>query len=453
MAGLGIDGLVSGLKTSELIDQLMAVEANQQTLLKSKKTTTSSLVTALQTLNTKVASLATAAKTAATATSWQVVKATSSDTAIATATVGEGATPSTLTFRVDAVAASQSTMYTLPAYYDGTPSFTLTAADGSTQTLTAASSNITDVLAAFNADGTGVKASALNVGTAAEPQYRLQLTGTETGAAHAFTLTADNPLDGSSLTTQSIRSAADARITLWPGTDAESMVTSSTNVFEKLATGISVTAAKVGTEPITVTVTRNDTALSSLASGLVNNLNTVLSEISSRTATSTSTATDGTTRVTGGLFSGNTTIRLLQQELSKAGSASFGSSTASASQVGIVLNKDGTFTFDAEKFAEAMNADPAKVQQVITSIATSLEKVASTASDETTGTLTSQVTTWRGEVDDLADRIASWDTRLTDRRAALVKTYANLEVALSNLQSQSDWLTSQISQLNANNSN
>jgi|APAga8741243762_1050094.scaffolds.fasta_scaffold00007_38 flagellar hook-associated protein 2 len=451
MAGLGIDGLVSGLKTTELIDQLMAVEANQQTLLKSKKSSTSSLVAALQSLNTKVASLATSAKTAATATSWQAVKATTSDSAIAGATVGEGATPSTLTFRVDAVAASQSTMYTLPAYYDGTPSFTLTAADGSTQTLTAASSNITDVLAAFNADGTGVKASALNVGTAADPQYRLQLTATETGAGHAFTLTADNPLDGSSLTTQSIRAASDAKITLWPGTDAESVVTSNTNTFADLATGVTVNAVKTSTDPVTVTISRNDAALSSLASGLVNNLNTVLSEITSRTASSTGTAADGGTLVKGGLLSGNTTVRLLQQELTRAGSASVGNS--SAAQVGIVLNKDGSFTFDSEVFTTAMAADPAKVQEVITSLASGLEKVATTASDTTKGTLTSQITTWQGEVDDLTDRIASWDTRLTDRRAALVKTYAALEVSLSNLQSKSDWLTSQIAQLNANNSN
>lgn len=450
MAGLGIDGLVSGLKTTELIDQLIAVEANQQTLLKSKKSNTSALVTALQSLNTKVASLATSAKTAATATSWEAVKATVSDSAIAGATVGEGATPSTLSFRVDAVAASQSTMYTLPAYYDGDPSFTLTAADGSTQTITAASSNITDVLAAFNKEGTGVKASALNVGTAAEPQYRLQLTGTESGAEHAFTLAANNPLEGSSLTAQSIRAAADAKITLWPGTDAESVVTSSTNSFENLATGVSVTAVKVSTDPITVTISRNDAALSSLASGLVNNLNTVLSEITSRTTSSTSTADDGTTIITGGLMSGNTTVRLLQQELTKAGSASVGNS--SAAQVGIVLNKDGTFTFDQEVFTAALTADPAKVQQVITSLATSLESIATTASDKDKGTLTTQVTTWQGEVDDLTDRIADWDTRLAYRRESLVKIYANLEVQLSNLNSQSDWLTSQIDQLNANNS-
>jgi len=445
---MGIDGLVSGLKTSDVIDKLMAVEANQQTLLKSKKSSTSSLVAALQALNTKVASLATSAKTAATATSWQAVKATTSDSAVAGVSIGESATPSTLTFRVDAVAASQSTMYSLPAYYDGSPSFTLTAADGSTQTLTPASSNITDVLAAFNADGTGVKASALNVGTADNPQIRLQLTATETGAGHAFTLTADNPLDGSSLTTQSIRAASDAKITLWPGSDAESAVTSSTNTFTDLATGVTVNAVKTSTDPVTVTISRNDAALSSLASGLVNNLNTVLSEIASRTASSTGTASDGGKLIKGGLLSGNTTVRLLQQEVTRAGSAAVGDS--SAAQVGIVLNKDGTFTFDADVFATAMAADPAKVQKVITTLAGNVEKVATTASDTTKGTLTSQITTWQGEVDDLTDRIASWDTRLTDRRAALVKTYAALEVSLSNLQSQSDWLSGQIAQLNSN---
>ncbi|WP_169166397.1 flagellar filament capping protein FliD [Cellulomonas taurus] len=448
MAGMGIDGLVSGLKTSDVIDKLMAVEANQQTLLKSKKSSTSSLVAALQALNTKVASLATSAKTAATATSWQAVKATTSDSAVAGVSIGESATPSTLTFRVDAVAASQSTMYSLPAYYDGSPSFTLTAADGSTQTLTPVSSNITDVLAAFNADGTGVKASALNVGTADNPQIRLQLTATETGAGHAFTLTADNPLDGSSLTTQSIRAASDAKITLWPGSDAESAVTSSTNTFTDLATGVTVNAVKTSTDPVTVTISRNDAALSSLASGLVNNLNTVLSEIASRTASSTGTASDGGKLIKGGLLSGNTTVRLLQQEVTRAGSAAVGDS--SAAQVGIVLNKDGTFTFDADVFATAMAADPAKVQKVITTLAGNVEKVATTASDTTKGTLTSQITTWQGEVDDLTDRIASWDTRLTDRRAALVKTYAALEVSLSNLQSQSDWLSGQIAQLNSN---
>ncbi|WP_284328131.1 flagellar cap protein FliD N-terminal domain-containing protein [Demequina litorisediminis] len=66
MATLGIDGLASGLDTTAIITQLMQIEAAPQTLLKSKQTTTQNVVTALQAINTKVKSLAEAAASAAT---------------------------------------------------------------------------------------------------------------------------------------------------------------------------------------------------------------------------------------------------------------------------------------------------------------------------------------------------------------------------------------------------
>ena len=65
MASMGIDGMISGLNTTDLINQLMQAEAIPQTLLKTKQTNTTTLVTALQALNTKVSSLADAATTAA----------------------------------------------------------------------------------------------------------------------------------------------------------------------------------------------------------------------------------------------------------------------------------------------------------------------------------------------------------------------------------------------------
>ena len=58
---MAIDGLVSGLDTTSLINSLMQVDAVPQTLLKNKVTATQSMVTALQGLNSKVADLATLA--------------------------------------------------------------------------------------------------------------------------------------------------------------------------------------------------------------------------------------------------------------------------------------------------------------------------------------------------------------------------------------------------------
>jgi flagellar hook-associated protein 2 len=418
-SGIGIDGLISGLNTTEVIDKLIAAEGNQRTLLSSKKSSLQSLATALQSLNVKVASLATASAAALKPDSWQATSATSSAKSV-TATTTTGAQPSTVTMTVDALAASQSTLYTLPAdYTDTKPSFTLTLG-GEATTITALSTNIGDIVAAFNAEGSGVTATAVNVGTPAAPSYKLQLTGTQSGAANTFGVTAGNAAGGSALTSQELRAAADAQITLWPGSAGATTVKSASNTFQGVLTGVSLTVSEKTPADETVTVT-----------------------------TSSATASDGSALVTGGLFSGNSTIRGLQQTLLAAGSAEIGGQ--SSASVGIVLGKDGTFTFDSAAFASAYAADPAGVQKVVQDIAGRLETAATTASDATEGTLTAQITANKSEVDDLTDRIAGWDDRLASRRAALVKTYAAMEVAMSKMQSTSNFLTQQLAQLNANN--
>ncbi|WP_158372752.1 flagellar filament capping protein FliD [Cellulosimicrobium cellulans] len=446
MAGITFStGLISNFPTADLIDSTIALEANQQTLLSKKKSTISSQSTALQALNTKVASLTAAAKAAATASSWEAVKAKSSAESV-TATTSSEARPSSVTFRVDSVAASQATLYTLPTgYTSDTPTFTLTRADGETVSVTALSDNIGDIVAAFNAEGTGVKASALNVGTAAAPEYRLQLTGTETGKENTFSVAVGNAADGATLASKEIRAASDAEIVLWPGTGAEQKVTSSKNVFENLVTGVNVTVTAKTTDPVTVDVTRDDSKLSALAQALVNNLNAVLGDITSYTTSKTGTNDEGTAIVTAGLFSGNATVRGLQQSLLAAGSNS--ASNTSLAGIGISLGKDGTFTFDAAAFQTALTNDPDAVGKAVQGVAGSLQKIGEVASDSAKGTLTLQVQSYNSEVKDLTDRIADWDIRLEARRASLTTMYAAMEVQLSNLNSQSSYLTTQLAQL------
>jgi hypothetical protein len=63
---LSLDGLVSGLKTTEVIKALMDVAAIPRSLLKAKMDDKNGVVTQLRTLNTAVQNLATAAEKAAT---------------------------------------------------------------------------------------------------------------------------------------------------------------------------------------------------------------------------------------------------------------------------------------------------------------------------------------------------------------------------------------------------
>ncbi|HEY0187051.1 MAG TPA: flagellar filament capping protein FliD [Cellulomonas sp.] len=451
-ATTAIDGLVSGLDTTSLISSLMAVEAAPQTLLIEKQTAQTTLISALQSFNTKVASLATAATTAAAKSSWAATTATSTASSV-TATTTSTAQASTLSFTVDKVAQSQSTLYTLPTSYDtDQPTFTLTQG-GQTTTITANSSSLANILEAFNADGTGVKATAVNVGTSAAPEYLLQVTSTSTGTDNAFTLSYATGSDGSGstdLTGEKVRAASDAAITLFPGTSAARTVTSSSNSFSSVLTGVDIVVSAVESSAVTLSVVGDSAAKSTLASNLVSNLNLVLSEITSQTSSTTSTADDGGTIISGGLFSGNSTIRTLQQQLLSLGSTPVNG--IDPSTVGITLNKDGTFTFDEDTFAAALAEDPDKVQTVITGLSSRLAELADSNSDSIDGAITLQIKTEQAISTDLGEQIDSWDDRLAKRQETLERIYAALEVSLSTLQSTSSWLTSQIESLTTSSS-
>ncbi|NUU18956.1 flagellar filament capping protein FliD [Cellulomonas humilata] len=451
MASLGIDGLVSGLDTTSLINSLMSAEAMPQTLLKSKQSSTTTMVTALQALNAKVSSLGDAAAKAAKATSWNATAATTSAPSV-TATTTTDAAPTALSFTVDAIAQSQVSLTagfaTLAEFTGGASTVTIKKSDG-TFTEVAVGADAAATARAISSSAAGVSAVAVTV----DGSTRFQLTSTATGATSGFEVFAGTRAEAEAGTVTAkaltpIRAAQDARITLWPGTGAAAkQATSATNTFSDVLTGTSITVSKVEADPVTLTVARDTAALTALASGLVGSLGVVLSEISSRSATITTTDSDGRARVTGGLFSGDSAVRGLQQQLSSA--ASYGVDGISPSEVGITVARDGTFAFDSAKFATALAADPEKVQKVIAGLAQRVADVATSTSDKYDGSLTRKITGQQSLVTDLGKQIESWDTRLALRRDSLQKTYSALEVTLSGLQSQSSWLSSQLASLSS----
>ncbi|HEX8973764.1 flagellar filament capping protein FliD [Oryzihumus sp.] len=111
--GSTIDGLVSGLNTTQIIAQLMQVERLPEQALTQGRSAASNLASVLQNLNGLVASMQTAATAFApdsvlTPSAWATTTATSSNTALATAVTSSTATPGSATFTVNQVAAAGS---------------------------------------------------------------------------------------------------------------------------------------------------------------------------------------------------------------------------------------------------------------------------------------------------------------------------------------------------------
>jgi flagellar hook-associated protein 2 len=453
-SSLAIDGLVSGLKTTDLINSLMTVEGVPQTLLKNKLTSTNSFISSLQTINGLVQTLASRASDAAKASSLDLFSAKSSASSV-TVVAGSTAAAGSVSFTVGSTASTQvGVTAAMSTWSAAAEPITIVGSDGKPTTVTPASGSLDDAVSSINKAAAGITAAKVAAGTDADGTklYRLQLTSTKTGAAAAFQVyrgSADQVAAGTAtdVLTETgaavVTQARDASVTLWAGTAAAQTITSATNTFTDLTPGLNVTVSQVSTDPVTVTVAQDTAKAQAVASGLVDAMNAVTAYYGTNTAvTSTTSPTTGTTTTTAGVLSGDGTTRDAVQRLTSRMSAPVDG--RSPSSIGISVTKDGDFTFDADVFQKALAADPEGTQAMLSGVAANVGAVATSASDKYTGSITTSITGQQAVAKDLNTQIDNWTDRLTARRAALQTLYSSLETSLSKLQSQSSWLSSQL---------
>jgi len=442
---LAIDGLVSGLDTTALINSLMQLEAVPQTLLKSKVTASQAYISALQGLNTRVAALGELAVTTTKPQALDLYSTTSSSDKV-TATATTGAQAGEIDLVVGQLAQAQkSVTAAMSVWADDPPVLTIVGSDGTQTQVTAASTSLDAVVTAINAAGAGVTATKVSVGGG---EFRLQVSSTETGAAGAFSVHRDTAA-GADIFAETgaatVRTAANAEVTLWAGSAASQTISSPTNTFASLMPGVSITVAAASVTPVTIGIARDDARIADVAARLVTGLNDIFALISSKSAVTTGTSSTGATTVSGGAFAGDSTVRDVNRRIMAAASQPIDG--RSPSEFGIVITKSGTLEFNAEKFAAALAKDPAATQAALQTIAGRVGDAARVISDKYDGLLTGRITGQQSSLRDLSDRISDWDIRLTTRRSTLERTYSALEVQLSSLNAQSSYLSSQLASL------
>ncbi|MEX5720725.1 flagellar filament capping protein FliD [Geodermatophilus maliterrae] len=468
MAGMAVDGLVSGLDTTSLINQLVSAEAAPQTALKTRLGATTAAATAYRTVNSRMDSLRSAAEVLSSANLAAARTATSSSSDVTTSATSSAVTGSSLSFSVTAVASAHTVTSHLEwnsatadvrtpsaggsdigwpiqvRKIDGTADgalvgeIALPAGDPPT---------LRDAAAAINASGYGLRATVVQL---APDKFRLQVTSAGTGAASQFRLR------GAGETTDTAGSAFVAEP---PGRDAELTLSnglvarSATNTFAELLTGVSVTVSKADpTATTTIRVASDPESVAAKVQAFVDAANAALKEIRTQ-----SSSAQGSTAV----LKGDSALSSLTSEiLTRFASAvdTFGSPAT----LGIQLKKDGTVLFDKATFLAALEKDPAKVQGMlggvpakpgppataaVEGLAQRVQALAQRASDATTGTLTSLAKGRDTLAKDIQNRIADWDTRLQLRRNMLTRQFTAMETALSSLKSQSSWLAGQLASL------
>ncbi|MCY7299109.1 MAG: hypothetical protein LH616_07860, partial [Ilumatobacteraceae bacterium] len=131
--------------------------------------------------------------------------------------------------------------------------------------------SLAGVAAAITGAGAGISAAAVRVGDNA---WRLQLTSTTTGQDGRLAIAAGVFSGGLGGLIES-SAAQNAQITIGAGPGAFS-VAASTNTFDSLMSGVSLTAKTVSTTPVTVQVGRNNAAVADDVASLVGAANTLL---------------------------------------------------------------------------------------------------------------------------------------------------------------------------------
>ncbi|MDP9407734.1 MAG: flagellar filament capping protein FliD [Actinomycetota bacterium] len=326
---------------------------------------------------------------------------------------------------------------------------------------TGADTKLADVAAKVNAAAGGLSAVVVSDG-ASTPNYRLVFTGTKTGSDSNVTLTSTytGVLAQQSLT-DPVDTSADSKDPLAGSVSAANAsftfdgipVSRPTNTVTDLVPGATITLVDAGGQS-TVTVTPDPAAGLAAGKALVDSLNSVLKQIA------TGVKYDQAAKKAGPL-TGDGGARGLARELTGAlstaargasgitlgGATTTTSGTAyTTTNLGISMQRDGTYAFDSTAFAAALRDKPVETKAFVDAIAGELEKVVTQATSST-GVVGASKKGAADRAAQLQKQVDAWDDRLEAIENRLRRQYSALDTAMSSLRSQSTWLSGQIAGL------
>ena len=197
MAGLtSIDGLTSGLNTTEIINALITAERQPAVLMENEQAEKTNIITALKALQAKLLALSTTTTRLSQRTAFDSYSVNVSDDSYLSATANGRVATGSYDLQVQSVArnhqiASQGFADQSQAIL-GTGTITIGVGSGSPRTITIDSSNnsLVGIARAINNARIGVTASVVNDGSTSNP-YRLILTSAKTGLSSKITFSAN----------------------------------------------------------------------------------------------------------------------------------------------------------------------------------------------------------------------------------------------------------------------
>ncbi len=285
---------------------------------------------------------------------------------------------------------------------------------------------LSDLVDKINSQTDGkVNATILNVG--GDNPYKLIIKSTDTGAKNQISISSDS--DSFSNDFQRVGDAASDAVFKVDGVE----ITRSSNEVNDLIDGITFSLKSVGSS--TISIQEDDSKLINAINSFVDQFNAVINVVKG------DTKFDADTKEAG-IFQGNFEFRSIATTLQDIINTTFSKDGVSAYDVGFEIKRDGTLSFDEDKFKEAFSSDKDKIKEYFNSsdfvsgLFNKFDKTIFDMSHRSFGAIKVIKKELNDELDRYEQQLQKAKDRLDARYDLLTKKFASYDILLGDLNSQ-----------------
>lgn len=413
MADLYVSGLTGALDTETIISNLLKIKQQPLTQLTQQKALTQAKVSSLSNLYSALNGMQSFFTNLNINSIFSTKKATSSNTSVLTATATSDTPNLTMSLTVNKLAQTE-----MRASTNGMTSLTDTFTSSGTITLKywkdnsnfvsynvnySAGQTLQDLVNSINSAQNDIKASIYYTGT----DYRLLLTESDASNStkETDTVTSSYVIEASGLPTElnsleTLQNAQNASLTIGSSTTP---VTSSSNTFSNILTGLDITVKDIGSA--TVTISEDYSQIDSTLNSFVSNYNSIVSLINSMTGK-------------GAQFQGDSTITTI-----KTGMVRMLNPLINAGLINY-SDTDGTISINSDQLSSLKSSNPEKLNEILTTLKDSF---------------TNQLNGWTGAINTYKkigeNQITNIDNKITNLQEYLVKYEEQLRKEYAQLES------------------
>ncbi len=468
MATISSTGIGSGLDVKSIVSQLVALEKQPLTRLKTQAATIDAKVSAYGHIKSLVSSLADVAGQLNSVTGWNGVSVSSSNATAVSATAVGGTASGNFSVAVQTLAQSQATasqallpigtllgggtIHLEAGSWNGAGTvFTPTVGSVMVDVIISASDTVSSIASKINGSGANVTATVINDVTG----ERLLLRAKNSGASNGYRMTVTDA-DLNDTDNAGLSRLVSGASTTQAGVDAAATingvaVSSSSNTFASTIPGLTFVAQQVTTTPAQITIAQDTAAMSKHITDFVDAYNAV------NAALSEATKYDQATK-TAGILQGDPTAVGLRYALSGIlQSVVPGGTFTKLADIGIGQQLGGALTVDSSKLATAMQ-QPTEVKNLFRASTgtTANDGIALKLQSFTNGLLaaagmfSTKSAALQRQTDLNTKAQDKVNQRATTVEAQLNKRYSELDAQMGKLNALSAYVTQQVTTWNKN---